>query len=64
MQITLDKSDILKEIYDNYQNDSDFLYEIVDKGTNNWEAFKDVAKSIIKELKRNNELNIDELLPE
>ena len=59
MEVKLDRSDIIKEIYDNYQNDAQFLYEIVDKGTSNWESFKDVAKLILKHLQKNNCLNID-----
>ena len=57
MKIELDREDIIKEIDENYRNDSDFLYEIVDNSTTNWEVIRELTSKLLDALKNNDELN-------
>ena len=57
MKIELDEKDILSEIDDNFRNDVDFLYRVVDEGTTNYESFVDVAIKMVKLLQSDNYLD-------
>ena len=57
MKIELDREDIIKEIDENYRNDPDFLYEIIDKSTTNWDVIREVTSKLLDTLKNNDELN-------
>jgi hypothetical protein len=57
MRIELDREDIIKEIGENYRNDADFLYEIIDNSTTNWDVIRDVTSKLLDALKNNDELN-------
>jgi hypothetical protein len=57
MKIELDREDIIKEIGENYRNDSDFLYEIVDNSTTNWQVIKELTSKLLDALKNNDELS-------
>ena len=59
MEITLDKKDILNEVSKNHCNDSDFLLEIIDEGTSNWDSYKSVFKNMALKLKSNGEIQED-----
>jgi hypothetical protein len=57
MKIELDRQDILEEIDKNYRNDANFLYEIIDNSTTNWDAVREVTSKLLDALENNNELN-------
>tara|TARA_B110000858_G_C17365496_1_gene277157 strand:+ start:56 stop:250 length:195 start_codon:yes stop_codon:yes gene_type:complete len=57
MKIELDREDIIKEIDEHYRNDADFLYEIIDNSTTNWDVIREVTSKLLDALKNNDELN-------
>jgi len=57
MKIELDREDIIKEIDENYRNDADFLYKIIDNSTTNWEVVREVTRKLLDALKNNDELD-------
>ena len=56
MKIELDRSDIINEISENYSNDADFLFEIVDESTRTWEPVRELTKRLIEFLGSNDQL--------
>lgn len=63
MKIELDREDIIKEIDENYTNDSDLFFDIIDNATTSWEPVRELVKRLIEELKTNDEIaDLDELI--
>jgi hypothetical protein len=63
MKIELDREDIIKEIDENYSNDADFYFDVVDNTTTSWEPVRELVKKLVESLKRNDEIaDLDEIL--
>ena len=55
MEIELDKTDIIKEIVDNYKNDVDFLFEIIDISLTSCENMQKLTILLLKWVKENDD---------
>jgi hypothetical protein len=55
MKIELDVKDIIDAINEHHKNDTDVLYEFIDKGTSNWDCYRTLIHKMITELFRNGE---------
>jgi hypothetical protein len=56
MKIELDREDIIKEINENFKNDVDLIFDIVDQTTTSWEPVREITKRLIQYLNDNDEL--------
>lgn len=55
MEINLNRDDIIKEIYENHRNDSDFLFDIVDDTTTSFEPVRELVEKLVKLLESNDQ---------
>ena len=55
MEVDLDRDDIIKEM-DNYRDEPDFLYDIVDSSTIQWQSIRDLVDRLLDDMNLHNEL--------
>ena len=56
MNIEIEREDIIKEMKDNFKDDVEFLFELVDATTYSWGTYRDLTIKLIENLKSNDEL--------
>ena len=55
MEVDLDRDDIIKEM-DNYRDEPDFLYDIVESSTSKWQSIRDLVDRLLDDMNLHNEL--------
>lgn len=55
MEVDLDRDDIIKEM-DNYRDEPDFLYDIVESSTIKWQSIRDLVDRLLDDMILHNEL--------
>lgn len=55
MEVDLDRDDIIKEM-DNYRDEPDFLYDIVESSTIKWQSIRDLVDRLLDDMNLHNEL--------